>query len=61
MDDKELNVSDLEFIIESLRYTKMAFEDYEKYPSYEYKQKRVKEAQDVIDKVIRLKKTFSEF
>ena len=61
MDDKELNVSDLEFIIESLRYTKMAFEDYEKYPSYEYKQKRIKEAQDVIDKVIRLKKTFSEF
>ena len=61
MDDKELNVSDLKFIIESLRYIKMAFEDYEKYPSYEYKQKRGKEAQDVIDKVIRLKKTFSEF
>lgn len=61
MDDKELNVSDLDFIRESLRYTKMAFEDYQKYPSYEYKQKRIKDAQNVIDKVRHLKQTFNEF
>lgn len=61
MDDKELNGLDLDFILESLRYTKRAFEDYQKYPSEEFKKNRVKEAQIVIDKVIKLKKSLNEF
>jgi membrane-bound lytic murein transglycosylase MltF len=47
----QLTQQDLEFILESLKYTKLKFEDYQQYPSYEYKQGRVKEVQDVMSKV----------
>ena len=47
----QLTQQDLEFILESLKYTKLKFEDYQKYPSYEYKQGRIKEVQDVMAKV----------
>lgn len=46
-----LSKRDLSFILESLRYTRKAFEEYEHYPSYEYKQKRISEANDVISSV----------
>ena len=46
---------DLNFILESLKYTKHNFENYpigEKgYPSYEYKQGRISEVNSVITKV----------
>ena len=48
---EELTMEDLLFIQESLKYTKDKFENYEKYPSYEYKQKRVDEAATVLGKV----------
>ncbi|WP_452225588.1 hypothetical protein [Lacinutrix chionoecetis] len=53
----ELTNSDLEFILESLKYTRMAFEDYQQYPSYDYKLKRINDANEVILKVEKLKKT----
>ena len=47
----QLAQKDLEFILESLKFTKLKFEDYQKYPSYEYKQGRIKDVQDVMSKV----------
>ena len=46
-----LTLEDLSFIKESLKYTKLKFEDYQGYPSYEYKQKRVQEAAEVLNKI----------
>ncbi len=48
--DTKLTQQDLKFILESLQYTKLKFEDYQKYPSHEYKQKRIKEVQGVMSK-----------
>ncbi len=47
----KLTPQDLEFILESLKYTKLKFEEYKDYPSNEFKQQRVKEVHDVIAKV----------
>jgi len=48
---EKLTPQDLEFILESLKYTKLKFEEYKDYPSNEFKQQRVKEVHDVIAKV----------
>jgi len=50
-----LTVHDLDFILESLKYTRHKFENYE-YPTYEYKQQRIDEVNEVIVKVGNLKK-----
>ena len=47
----KLTKKDLEFVLESLKYTKFKFEDYQQYPSYEYQQERIKEVQEVMLKV----------
>ena len=47
----KLTSQDLEFILESLKYTKIKFEEYSDYPSNEFKQQRVKAVDDVIAKV----------
>ena len=52
----QLTNEDLDFILESLKYTKRNFEDYEKYPSYEYKQSRIKTVNDLADKIKTIKK-----
>lgn len=52
----QLTNEDLDFILESLKYTKRNFEDYEKYPSYEYKQSRIKSVNDLADKIKTIKK-----
>ncbi len=46
-----LDLKDLKFIKESLEYTRLKFEEYETYPSYEYKQKRIQEAKNLLKKV----------
>ena len=46
-----LSADDIRFILESLNYTKKAFSEYTDYPSYEFKQKRIAEADAVIAKV----------
>lgn len=50
-----LTLEDCDFILESLKYTRLNFEEYQKYPSYEYKQKRIGDVNDVIAKVRELK------
>jgi len=54
-----LTVSDLNFILESLEHTRHKFENYpigEKgYPSHEYKQNRIEDANAVISKVQKLR------
>lgn len=56
---ENLSVKDIEFILESLEYTRLKFENYpigEKgYPSYEYKQQRIQEVTEVIAKVKKIK------
>ena len=56
----ELTISDLNFILESLEYTRKSFEEYKLYPSYEFKQKRIGEVNDVMDKVRTLKQTLKK-
>ncbi len=55
----QLTIFDLDFILESLEYTRHKFENYpigEKgYPSYEIKQKRMEEVNSVLSKVRALK------
>ena len=61
---ENLTLSDLDFILESLKYTKHKFENYpigEKgYPSYEYKEKRIEEVNRVILKVQELGKSLKK-
>lgn len=52
----QLSNEDLDFILESLKYTKRNFEDHQDYPSYEYKQSRIKTVNDLADKIKALKK-----
>ena len=56
MKDIKLNDSDWEIILESLKYTRLRFEEYDKYPSYEFKQQRIKEVDDVVLKIKELRK-----
>lgn len=51
----ELSKKEIAMIMESLNYTKIKFEEYDKYPSYEYKQQRIKEVNDLILKIKLLK------
>lgn len=48
---EQITLKDLGFIKESLEYTKLKFEEYQEYPSYEFKQGRIKEVNDVLNKV----------
>ncbi len=52
---ESLTVQDLDVILESLKHTRHKFENYE-YPTYEYKQQRINEINEVITKVGNLKK-----
>ena len=52
---EKLTISDLNIILESLKYSKLKFENYpigkDGYQSYEIKQKRIQEVEGVINKV----------
>ena len=54
---EELTISDLNFILKSLEYTRKNFQEYQQNPnySYEYRQKRIKEVNDVMEKIRTLK------
>jgi len=56
MNLEKFSIKEITMILESLSYTKLKFEEYEKYPSYEYKQQRVKEVNDLILKIKELRK-----
>ncbi|MDB4925938.1 hypothetical protein [Mucilaginibacter sp.] len=55
-----LTLEDLSFVKESLKYTKLKFEDYQGYPSYEYKQGRIHEVAEVLNKVAEIIKANSK-
>ena len=50
---KLINLSDDDwaFILESLNYTKMKFENYQDYPSWEFKLQRINEVKNLIKKI----------
>lgn len=50
-----LTLEDINFILESLKYTKLKFEEYQGYPSYEYKQGRIEDVNKVAAKVAAIK------
>lgn len=56
MKESMLNSQDWEMILESLKYSKTRFEEYQGYPSYEFKQKRINEIEQLIAKIKNLKK-----
>ena len=52
----ELTKKEIKIIIDSLEYTRHKFENYDKYPSYEYKQQRIDDVNSVIIKLKRMDK-----
>ena len=56
----ELMPGDLGFILESLRYTKMRFEDYKYYPDEDFRRQRIAECESVIARVRALQSEESE-
>ncbi|MFP9097761.1 hypothetical protein ACLI09_01800 [Flavobacterium sp. RHBU_24] len=51
MNVTDLTNEDLKLIKESLEYTRLKFESYEKYPSVEFKNQRVNDVVEVIKKI----------
>jgi len=47
----ELSKQDLHLILESLNYSKKSFEEYDKYLSNEFKQKKIQEVDNLIMKI----------
>jgi hypothetical protein len=47
----ELTKDEINFIIESLQFTKKNIENYTHYPSYEFKLQRIEEANNLISKM----------
>jgi hypothetical protein len=56
MKEEYLSQQDWNLILESLTYSKLKFEEYEKYPSPEFKQKRIEEVTKLIAKIKSLRK-----
>jgi hypothetical protein len=54
--DMDFTRQELETILESLQYSKQKISDYTGYPSYQFKQERLKEITDVIQKIREMKK-----
>jgi hypothetical protein len=54
--DCDLTRADCELIIQSLEFTRIKFESYGGYPSYEFKQSRIGEVSDVLEKVRTIKR-----
>jgi len=42
-------------ILDSLKYTRLTFEDYQKYPSYEFKLKKIEEVNKVMEVIREIK------
>jgi hypothetical protein len=55
MNCNELKAEDWNFILESLKYSKIKFENYGSYPSQEFKLSRIAYAVKVIEKVNSIK------
>ena len=55
MENTSLTFEDWNMIYESLKYTKLKFEDYQLYPSQEFKQKRIEEVARLMQKISAIK------
>jgi hypothetical protein len=44
----QLSQEQMDMLITSMEYTRMKFDKYQRYPNYEFKLQRVKEAEDVL-------------
>ncbi len=53
--NENLTKEDLDFILTSLDYTRLKFEDYQDYPDYEFKRERLDRVEQVIARVRKLK------
>ncbi len=53
------NHKEIELLLESLRYTKMAFEEYQDYPDKRFQDNRIKEVEELIEKIRAEKKSIS--
>jgi hypothetical protein len=51
METKTITPKELEMILESLEYSKRKFEEYDKYPSKEFKQERINQINLLISKI----------
>jgi hypothetical protein len=51
MDEMKLTGEDIEMILESLKYSKKRFEEYEGYPSVQFKNERIESVNKVINKI----------
>lgn len=49
-----LSDEDWKMILDSLSYTRLKFEDYDKYPTEEYKRQRIQEVSDLISRIRKL-------
>lgn len=56
----DLTRADVEFILESLKYTRLRFEEYQDYPSYDFKQDRLTTLEGVTAKVRALRDRLDE-
>lgn len=56
----EFTIKDYELIEESLQYTKKAYQEYQYYPSYEFKQQQIKTVKELIEKIRIFKKQSKE-
>lgn len=48
---EEITKQEWNLILESLNYTKRAYEDYTHYPTYDFKQQQIKFVSDLIIKI----------
>jgi hypothetical protein len=51
----ELTAEDISLILESLRYTKEKFANYDRYPSEEFRRSRMADVEAVVAKIRRLR------
>lgn len=54
---EQLTFAELAIIEESLKYSKLHFENYQGFPSYEYKRDKIQGVEAVLEKVRSLKKS----
>jgi hypothetical protein len=56
MENKKLTDEDWDLILESLGYTKKRFEEYDKYPTYDFKQEQIERVTQLISKIKSIKR-----
>ena len=58
--DEQLNEVDFNLILQSLKHYKMNIENYDKYPSYEFKQQQLERVETAVRKVKALRQQLAQ-